>query len=402
MRATSHLGTHPRARRAARIVHAAIECGACGTVAGLVPTRAEDTNGATHETLGAVVEETVRRSVPGVSVAVVTGDGKRSLAAGGLADLARGTAARVDTLYLWFSMTKLVTATAAMTLVDDGRLDLDEPVRRWLPEFPPERDGARPVRVRHLLSHSSGLANPMPLRWVHLADQPGLDSRELTLRLLRRHRRLRFPPGQRASYSNLGYLALGEVIAAAAGRPFNEHVRDRVLRPLEMATTGFGYPVDATARRATGYHPRRSPMTPLLRALLPPGILGPRAGRFVSFQPFLVDGAAYGGHVGSVEDAGRFLASHLDQRRSILSSASREAMQRIAARGRRLEVALGWYRRGRPQPGQRHLEHLGGGAGFWNMMRLYPDLGLGVVTMGNATRYDHEAIARAVTQLTSA
>jgi CubicO group peptidase (beta-lactamase class C family) len=70
----------------------------------------------------------------------VTGDGKRSLAAGGLADLARGTAARVDTLYLWFSVTKLVTATAAMTLVDDGRLDLDEPVRRWLPEVPPERD----------------------------------------------------------------------------------------------------------------------------------------------------------------------------------------------------------------------------------------------------------------------
>jgi hypothetical protein len=72
-------------------------------------------------------------------------------------------------------------------------------------------------------------------------------------------------------------------------------------------------------------------MTPLLRALLPPGILGPRAGRFVSFQPFLVDGAAYGGLVGSVEDAGRFLASHLDQRRGILSSTSREAMQRIAA-----------------------------------------------------------------------
>jgi CubicO group peptidase (beta-lactamase class C family) len=159
-------------------VHAASRPLRCGTVAGLVPTRAKDPNGATHEALGAVVEETVRRSVPGVSVAVVTGDGKRWLAAGGLADLARGTAARVDTLYLWFSMTKLVTATAAMTLVDDGLLDLDEPVRRWLPEFPPERDGARPVRVRHLLSHSSGLANPMPLRWVHPAEQPGLDSRE--------------------------------------------------------------------------------------------------------------------------------------------------------------------------------------------------------------------------------
>jgi len=382
-------------RRVARIAR-------CGTVAGLVPTRAQDTNGATHEALEAVVEETVRRSVLGVSVAVVTGDGKRWLTAGGLADLARGTPARADTLYLWFSMTKLVTATAAMKLFDDGLLDLDEPVRRWLPEFPPERDGARPVRVRHLLSHSSGLANPMPLRWVHPADQPGLDSRELTLRLLRRHRRLRFPPGAAGQLLNLGYLALGELIAAAAGRPFTEHVRDRVLRPLEMATTGFGYPVDAAARRATGYHPRRSPMTPLLRALLRPGILGPPAGRFVSFHRFLVDGAAYGGLVGSVEDAARFLSSHLDDRRSILSSASRAAMQRTAARGRRLEVALGWYRRGRPQPGPRHLEHLGGGAGFWNMMRLYPELGLGVVTTGNATRYNHEAIADAATRLKSA
>jgi CubicO group peptidase (beta-lactamase class C family) len=69
-------------------------------------------------------------------------------------------------------------------------------------------------------------------------------------------------------------------------------------------------------------------------------------------------------------------------------------MQEIRARGRRLEVGYGWMRRGGPAA-DGHLEHLGGGGGFWTMMRILPERRVGVVTMGNATRYDHERLARA-------
>ena len=71
-------------------------------------------------------------------------------------------------------------------------------------------------------------------------------------------------------------------------------------------------------------------------------------------------------------------------------------MQQITASGRKLDVGLGWYRRrsGRPMRA-RHLEHLGGGGGFWNLMRLFPDLGAAVIVRGNATGYDHQRIAAA-------
>ncbi len=94
------------------------------------------------------------------------------------------------------------------------------------------------------------------------------------------------------------------------------------------------------------------------------------------------------------------MAAHLNEGQldgvRILSPESVRAMQTIRVSGRRIEVGLGWYRRGAARKsGERYLEHLGGGGGFWNMMRIYPECGLGVLAMANATRYDHEQVAEA-------
>ena len=141
-------------------------------------------------------------------------------------------------------------------------------------------------------------------------------------------------------------------------------------------------------------------MAPLLRVMLPKGILGENHGRFVGFDRFYVDGPAYGGLLGSASDAGRFLAAHLNDGElngvRLLSPESVRTMQTIQASGRKLDVGLGWYRRrsGRAT-GEDHLEHLGGGGGFWNMMRIYPKRRLGVLAMGNVTSYDHQQVAKA-------
>ena len=127
-------------------------------------------------------------------------------------------------------------------------------------------------------------------------------------------------------------------------------------------------------------------------------MIGSKEGRFVSLHHFYVDGAAYGGLVGPAADAIRFTRAHLrggelDGTRILSEDACRE-MQTIKTSGRRLEVGLGWFRRGtQPRPG--FVEHLGGGAGFWNCMRIYPARGLGCVVMGNATSYDHGSILQA-------
>jgi CubicO group peptidase (beta-lactamase class C family) len=296
-------------------------------------------------------------------------------------------------------MTKIVTATAVMQLVEEGALSLDDPVNRYVSAFPAPRSGWPTVKVRHLLSHSSGLANPMPVRWVHPADERGRDPSEFAAALLRKQRRLKSPAGSRAAYSNLGYIALGEVVGVASGTSFEEHVHSRILDPLGMRSSGFVVPPEAEDV-AAGYQRRFNPMTPLFRALLPKDIMGKTEGSFVRFRPFLVDGPAYGGLVGPVRDAVRFMGVHLNDglagTTQILAPESVRAMQTSHARGRKMEVGYGWKRRLSDRAPADFWEHLGGGGGYWSMMRIYPEAQLGVVSMGNATSYDHASLAEAV------
>jgi CubicO group peptidase (beta-lactamase class C family) len=297
-------------------------------------------------------------------------------------------------------MTKIVTATAVLRLAEGGNLDIDAPVDEYFRGFKVVSQ-AVPVTVRHLLSHSSGLANPIPIRWVRPASTPAPDQRAFVNRLLARHRKLKFVPGERASYSNLGYLVLGEVVSEVSGVRYEEYVRDEILLPLGMNHTGFSYPELARREAAIAYQPRWRPLTPLFRAALPRGIVGPRHGRYVTFNPFYVNGAAYGGLVGSVSEAIRFVQLHLNGGQAngtrLLSPESVAMMQRISPRGGKRDFGLGWFRsREAAQRRPAFVEHLGGGAGFWNVMRLYPEESLGVVMMGNTTRYDHESVCDAI------
>ena len=197
-------------------------------------------------------------AVPGKSVAVVVGDQLRWLRGFGAANLTSGSPARPETAYLWFSMTKIVTATAAMRLAEQGALDLDAPVNEYFEPFAVVRQPTA-VTVRHLLSHSSGLGNPLPIRWVHPADTPPPDRSSFVEHLLARHTRLRSNPGERASYSNLGYLVLGEVIAQAAGRSYEDSIRGLVLEPLGMRHTGFAYEDCNGRNRLRGTNGSRRP-----------------------------------------------------------------------------------------------------------------------------------------------
>ena len=349
----------------------------------------------------AFLEEKIpTETVPGLSVAVVKGGRIIWNRGFGFADLATSTPATPQTSYLWFSMTKIVTATAILQLVQRGDLDLDAPADEYFRGFKIVSQPT-PVSVRHLLSHSSGLANPLPLRWVYPAAGPVVDRRAFVSRLLGKHRKLRFVPGGRASYSNLGYLVLGEVISEVSGMRYEVYVREEILSPLGMKRTGFAYPEHADGGAATGYQPLWKPLTPLFRAALPRGIVGPRLGRYVTFKPFYVKGPAYGGLVGSVDEAARFVLLHLNggevDGTRLLSAESIAEMQRVTPQGGKRDFGLGWFRaHAAEEQRPAFVEHLGGGAGFWNVMRIYPEVSLGVVMMGNTTSYDHESVLDAI------
>lgn len=189
-----------------------------------------------------------RGQVPGASVLVLR-DGQPLVRRGwGLADLEAGIPAGPHTNYRLASVTKQFTAAAVLLLAEDGRLSLDDPVRRWLPSLPPAADA---VTLRHLLSHTSGLVDyedVMPEgqdQQVHDAD---------VLRLLEGQDRTCFPPGTAYRYSNSGYALLALVVERASGLDFATFLHRRIFRPLGMAgTVAHREGVDVVAHRAWGY-----------------------------------------------------------------------------------------------------------------------------------------------------
>jgi CubicO group peptidase (beta-lactamase class C family) len=267
-----------------------------------------------------------RRVSPSLAVVAVQGDDILAARGYGQSDLERGTAASAETFYLYCSITKLFTATAVMQLRDRGLLELDQTVRAYLPEFPLRHPSGREITVRHLLSHSSGIANPIPISWVHRAEEPAVDLDDFTSRLLRRHPRLAFEPGARYAYSNLGYLVLGQVVQRLSGQPYADYVRQHILDVLEMRHTGFSYVEARNLDVATGYVRTWSLMGIMGRFLVDRRLFGATRAGYTAFQPFLIDGAPYGGLLGPVSELGSFLRACLNdgasQGRRMLDPAS--------------------------------------------------------------------------------
>jgi uncharacterized protein YbbC (DUF1343 family)/CubicO group peptidase (beta-lactamase class C family) len=154
-----------------------------------------------------------------------------------------------DTLYDLASLTKVVaTTTMAMILVDEGRLDLDQPVQELLPGF--QGPGKKAVTVRHLLTHSSGLPAIVPL-YKEVQGREAFRERILALDLVD-------PAGSRSVYSDPGIILLGEILEQAAGRPLEAFVRERIFEPLGMRDTLFRPPAELRPRIApTEFDPWR-------------------------------------------------------------------------------------------------------------------------------------------------
>ena len=185
----------------------------------------------------------------------------------GYRDIDAGLPMRRDTLFRIASMTKPVTVAAAMSLVDEGKMALDDPIVRWLPEFADMRvlddpsgplDRTHPVRrailVEDLLTHTSGLAygfsvsGPISRAYLRLPFGQGPDAWVAALAALP----LVHQPGERLTYSH-AIDVLGVILSRIEGKPFHQVLDERILGPLAMRDTGFYVTSEARWRAATMY-----------------------------------------------------------------------------------------------------------------------------------------------------
>jgi serine beta-lactamase-like protein LACTB, mitochondrial len=325
----------------------------------------------------AVSEEMTRLGIPGLSLALGGGGEIRLETAFGWACVENEVAATPDTVYRLASISKPVTAVAALQLAGKRRLDLDAPVWRYCPAYPPKPWTVTP---RLLLAHQGGVRGyrpgepPQTRHYATVAE--GL--------MLFASDPLAYEPGTAVAYTTYGYCLLGCAVEGAAGRPFAEVLREQVLEPASMSHTAPENLQLIVPHRASGY--RRGRTGELVNSPL-------------ADMSYKVPG---GGLVGTAPDVVRFGLALLNGR--LLSRPMLEQMltPQRTRRGRVTGFGLGLAvgRRG----GRREAWHIGGQEQVSTILYLRPESGLVLAMLSNLEKVQDPLLdlARRVADLAEA
>jgi CubicO group peptidase (beta-lactamase class C family) len=331
-----------------------------------------------------LAEQVQYRDIPSLSVGLVRGQEVVYLRSFGHANLASAAPATPDTLYRIASLSKLFTSIAVMQLRDAGKLSLQDPVDRHLPWFSVRGSvpGSDPISIESILSHSSGLpreASGHEFDWMRSGkpDWPNgtqlKDARGLTVL---------FPVWARSSYSNLGMMVAGEVVAGVSGVGYHSYMRKSVLDPMGLHNTFSEAPMPTEKhgrQLAAGY-----------------GIRMGSAGRRPEV-PYHSTGAwaAAGGFVSSAKDLSEFIRWQLrlldGQADAVLSPGTLREMQRQHGMAEDAATAFGLGFEIRKEGDRTLIGHNGGIAGYQSHVRIDPQKRFGGVALMNTTGSDLRA-----------
>jgi CubicO group peptidase (beta-lactamase class C family) len=291
--------------------------------------------------------------VPGASVLVVR-DGKPLVTkAYGLSNLEERVAATPATNYRLASVTKQFTAASILLLAQDGRLSIDDHIRKWLPSLPGTDDA---ITIRHLLTHTGGMIDYEDIMPIHLdAALRDVD----VLHLLEKERNLYFPAGSDYRYSNGGYSMLALIVEKASGKSFQAFLKERIFEPLGMHNT-LAYVTEGppVPNRAYGYTEMK--------------------GRWESTDQSMTSAVlGDGGIYSSIGDLAKWDAALYDNR--LLRDATRKLAFTPWTKtdDPAIEYGFGWRITGET------LWHSGESVGFRNVIVRYPQRRLTVIVLTN-------------------
>jgi CubicO group peptidase (beta-lactamase class C family) len=318
-----------------------------------------------------IFERFNRANSPGC-VAGATIDGGTVLSSAyGMADLEHGIALAPESILEPGSIAKQFTAAAVLLLVQQGKLSLDDPVRKYIPEVP---DYGTPITIRHLINHTSGLRD-----WGSVEGIAGWPrtTREYThahvLEIVSRQRALNYPPGAEYSYTNTGFNLAAILVSRVSGKPFPEFTREQIFAPLGMTSTQWRDDFRRIVRnRAVAYSPSEN--------------------TFRQDMPF-EDVFGNGGLLTTAGDLLRWNRNFTDAKVGGRAFVDSEHQQGRLTDGRTVAYAAGlmvlhWR-------GLNEVSHSGSTAGYRGWLGRYPEQGLSVavlcnVSSANATELGHQ------------
>lgn len=292
------------------------------------------------EKIDAIMAPVAGQDLPGAAVVVLQDGEVVHNRAYGLANVELGVPNTTRTRFRLGSVTKSFTALTVMQLVEQERLRIDDVLERYLPGF----SGGDRITIHHLLTHTAGLPDFMPL------DEAGKLPRDSA-------------PGERLNYSNIGYSALSRVIEKVTGKSYEENLREAILAPLGMGDTGVDRRKVIEKGRASGY------------------LFAPGAGIVNAEYTDMDADPAAGGLHSTAEDMTRWVKALLTHR--IVTAATLEkAMTPVTLAGGR-KGAYGYGFMTIPYRGLREVGHGGDISGFNSYVAVYPDERLAVIVLSN-------------------
>lgn len=312
------------------------------------------------------IEQEVRdKGLPALSVALVSGQRIVWAKGFGMADPDEKVPATAETVYRAGALSALLTDVGVMRLQEEGKVDLDTPVRQYLPEFTPHNPFGRPITLRMLMTHRSGLAKEPPVG--HLSDTSGPSLSDSVTSL--NGTRLVYEPGTTTKFSNAGTAVAGYVIERLEGQPFAAWMRNQVLDNIGLSRTAFE-PVPELDRRMA----RASMWT--------------YDGRAFAAPTFDVGSRPAVGMYTTVLDLAKFLAvlnarGRTESGERILRSATLDRMWEVQYPGVDSSTGYGIGFRVSKLGAHRRVGHTGALYGFASEIALLPDTDVGIAVMAS-------------------
>jgi CubicO group peptidase (beta-lactamase class C family) len=326
-----------------------------------------------------------RQQMPGAVVGVIIDGELAFVKVNGVREKTNDAPVTPETVFRIASMTKSFTAMAILKLRDEGKLSLDDPVSKYVPDLkdlPYPTTDSQPLNIRHLLTHSEGFPEDNP--W---GDRQLAQSDQTMRNWMRGGIPFSTSPGTAFEYSNYGFAILGQIVTKASGRPYADYVRDNILRPLRMNASTFEMSSVPKEQIALGYRRENDALKP---------------------EPILAHGSfgAMGGLWTNAHDLARYVAFLMSafpprdepENGPIKRSSAREMQQvwrmspagafRSAVDAPLLLSATGYgYGLGISQDCRfsYNVAHGGGLPGYGSLMRWLPEHGVGLIAMSNLT-----------------
>lgn len=351
------------------------------------------------EDLESYLEELIEFGTPpGISLVVVRNDSIVYNKGFGWADKPQQIKASPETVYHWWSITKIVTAMAILQLQEQGKLQLDDSVSMYLPllelNYPSET--SKTLTIRNLLNHSSGIpdAGFKIMSWVHHEGESHLNQTSMVENIFPDYSDLTFEPGTNTAYTNIGYMVLGAIIETVTNQTYEDYIRQNILMPLRMDQTDFVYTEKMKPFEAAGSHPIFNSWTPVIPCIAG-SYIRKISGNQIWFKHVYTDQTPPSGLIGPAIDAARLVKAYLNKgildNVRILSEESIDVMTNEShiksiddTEDFFVRQGIGWqiYK----NDSGLILEHTGGGIGFSTIMQIQPERELGFILFSNNTK----------------